>query len=53
MNNNFYALLAARFLPHADRLCLETPAGERYPYGALDQESARYAQLLAKLPKLD
>jgi len=49
MNNNFYALLAGRFLPHADRVCLETPAGERYTYGALDHESARYAQLLGTL----
>jgi malonyl-CoA/methylmalonyl-CoA synthetase len=49
MNSNFYALLAARFLPHADRLCLETPAGERYTYGALDYESACYAQLLVSL----
>ncbi|MBS1236172.1 MAG: malonyl-CoA synthase, partial [Proteobacteria bacterium] len=49
MNNNFYALLAGRFLPHADRLCLETPAGERYTYGVLDYESARYAQMLGAL----
>jgi len=49
MNNNFYALLAWRFLLHADRVCLETPAGERFTYGALDHESARYTQLLGAL----
>ena len=49
MPDNFYALLAGRFLPHAGRLCLETPDGERYTYGALDEESARYAQLLGVL----
>jgi malonyl-CoA/methylmalonyl-CoA synthetase len=49
MTDNFYALLAGRFLPHAARLCLETPDGERYTYGALDHESARYAQLLGAL----
>lgn len=49
MNNNFYALLAERFLLHADRLCLETTTGEHYTYGALDHESACYARLLIAL----
>jgi len=47
--HNFYALLAGQFLQHADRVAIETPDGGCISYGALDQEAARYANLLAAL----
>jgi malonyl-CoA/methylmalonyl-CoA synthetase len=45
MSENFYAMLAARFLPQAESVALETPAGARYTFADLDRETARYARL--------
>jgi len=49
MSNNFYALLAVRFRPHAAAVALETPDGTRYSYATLDRETARYASLYRAL----
>jgi len=49
MSNNFYALLAVRFLPQAESVALETPDGARYSFAALDREAARYASLYVTL----
>lgn len=49
MTDNFYALLAARFTPHSDAVCIETPSGVRYTFADLEAETARYARLLASL----
>jgi malonyl-CoA/methylmalonyl-CoA synthetase len=49
MTDNFYALLAARFAPQRDAVCIETPSGARYSFADLDAETARYARLLAGL----
>ena len=49
MSNNFYALLAVRFLPQAEAVALETPDGTQYSYAALDRAAARYASLYRAL----
>jgi malonyl-CoA/methylmalonyl-CoA synthetase len=46
---NLYALLASRFAHAADAVCLELEDGQRYSYGDLEGESARYARLLTGL----
>ena len=49
MNDNLYALLAARFAAARGEVCLELPDGTAYTYADLDAESARYANLLTSL----
>ncbi len=49
MTQNFYALLAERFHPHAGAVALETPDGGHYSFAALDREAARYASLYRTL----
>jgi malonyl-CoA/methylmalonyl-CoA synthetase len=46
MNENLYALLAARFQPARDSVCLELEDGAVFTYADLDRESARFANLL-------
>ncbi len=49
MSNNFYTLLAARFLLQSEAVALETPDGARYSFDTLDREAARYASLYRAL----
>ena len=49
MSNNFYALLAVRFLPQAEAVALETPDGTQYSFATLDRAAARYASLYRAL----
>jgi malonyl-CoA/methylmalonyl-CoA synthetase len=46
---NLYTLFAERFAAAADSVCLQLDDGRRYTYAQLDQESARYANLLTGL----
>jgi malonyl-CoA/methylmalonyl-CoA synthetase len=47
MNQNLYALLAARFPQNPDAPCLILPDGRRVSYAELESQSARYGALLA------
>jgi malonyl-CoA/methylmalonyl-CoA synthetase len=49
MNENLYAVLQARFPADPDAACLILPDGAEVSYGMLQQESARYANLLVSL----
>jgi len=49
MSQNFYSLLAARFLEQPGHTAIETPSGERVDFATLDAECARYAGWLARL----
>jgi malonyl-CoA/methylmalonyl-CoA synthetase len=46
---NLYALFAERFAAALDAVCLELEDGRRYTYAQLEEESARYANLLTGL----
>jgi malonyl-CoA/methylmalonyl-CoA synthetase len=48
MNENIYAILAARFPADADAPCLVLPEGKTCSYADLERESARYASLLVE-----
>ncbi len=47
MNENLYEILKVRFPENPDAPCLILPNGDEISYGRLEQESARYANLLA------
>ena len=46
MNDNLYALLAARFPQNPDAPCLILPDGRRVSYGELESRSAQYGNML-------
>jgi malonyl-CoA/methylmalonyl-CoA synthetase len=46
MNDNLYALLAARFPQNPDAPCLILPDGRRVSYGELESQSAQYGNML-------
>ena len=47
MEQNLYDILAGGTSPDRARVCIETPAGQSFTYGDLDEHSARFANLLA------
>ncbi len=49
MNQNTYAVLRTRFPADATRACLRLPDRSEMSYGALDEQSGRYAALLRRL----
>jgi len=46
MGQNIYELLVGRAPAERSRVCLETPDGQRFTYGDVDEHSARIANLL-------
>ena len=46
VGGNFYEQLIGGPPPERSRVCLETPDGQRFTYGELDEHSARIAHLL-------
>ena len=46
VNANLFARLQASFEKHANRVAIETPAGQIYDYADLEREAGRYAGFL-------
>src|SRR6476620_6565644 len=46
VNANLFARLQASFQKHANRVAIETPAGQIYDYADLEREAGRYAGFL-------